>query len=219
MDKSKFDKIKVIIFDFDETMYTSSTIKEYYVKYIKQTLTDLTSLSEKEILTLMEKYGFMSNGKERISFGKNCEKFGVTKEQWNNYRIDNFFQIDYKNAVTSNNEIYEKLSKLKKLFIVSNEVKENLVYKAKMMNIDLKPFTIYAPLKKDVLTYKSNKEDCYKKIIEECQVSPDDVLVVGDRYNVDILPLENLGGHGILINNAKQIEDIFKENVLWKICN
>lgn len=214
MDKSKFDKIKVIIFDFDETMYTSSTIKEYYVKYIKQTLTDLTSLSEKEILTLMEKYGFMSNGKERISFGKNCEKFGVTKEQWNNYRIDNFFQIDYKNAVTSNNEIYEKLSKLKKLFIVSNEVKENLVYKAKMMNIDLKPFTIYAPLKKDVLTYKSNKEDCYRKIIEECQVSSDEVLVVGDRYNVDILPLENLGGHGILINNAKQIEDIFKENVL-----
>ena len=214
MDKSKFDKIKVIIFDFDETMYTSSTIKEYYVKYIKQTLTDLTSLSEKEILTLMEKYGFMSNGKERISFGKNCEKFGVTKEHWNNYRIDNFFQIDYKNAVTSNNEIYEKLSKLKKLFIVSNEVKENLVYKAHMMNIDLKPFTIYAPLKKDVLTYKSNKEDCYKKIIEECQVSPDEVLVIGDRYNVDILPLENLGGHGILINNAKQIEDIFKENVL-----
>lgn len=219
MDKSKFDKIKVIIFDFDETMYTSSTIKEYYVKYIKQTLTDLTSLSEKEILTLMEKYGFMSSGKERISFGKNCDKFGVTKEQWNKYRIDNFFQIDYKNAVTSSNEVYEKLSKLKKLFIVSNEVKENLVYKAKMMNIDLKPFTIYAPLKKDVLTYKSNKEDCYKKIIEECQVSPDEVLVVGDRYNVDILPLENLGGHGILINNAKQIEDIFKENVLWKICN
>ena len=219
MNKSEFDKIKVIIFDFDETMYSSSTIKKYYVRYIKQTLSDLTSLSEKDILTLMEKFGFMSGGKERISFGKNCEKFGVTKEQWNNYRIDNFFQIDYKNAITPSNEIYEKLSKLKKLYIVSNEVKENLFYKAKMMNINLEPFEIYAPLKKDVLTYKSSKEDCYKKIINECKVSPESVLVVGDRYNVDIFPLENLGGHGILINNAKQIEDIFKENILWKICN
>lgn len=214
MNKSEFDKIKVIIFDFDETMYSSSTIKKYYVRYIKQTLSDLTSLSEKDILTLMEKFGFMSGGKERISFGKNCEKFGVTKEQWNNYRIDNFFQIDYKNAITPSNEIYEKLSKLKKLYIVSNEVKENLFYKAKMMNINLEPFEIYAPLKKDVLTYKSSKEDCYKKIINECKVSPESVLVVGDRYNVDIFPLENLGGHGILINNAKQIEDIFKENIL-----
>ena len=30
--------IKAIIFDFDETMYYSPTIKQYYIAYIKRTL-------------------------------------------------------------------------------------------------------------------------------------------------------------------------------------
>ena len=95
--------IKAIIFDFDETMYYSPTIKQYYIAYIKRTLKTLSSLSDEDIVFLMDKYGFTSGGEKRVSFGKNCENFGVTKEQWNNYRIKNFFQIDYYNAVTAKN--------------------------------------------------------------------------------------------------------------------
>lgn len=209
-----FENIKVIIFDFDETMYYSSNIKEYYTEYIKSTLKALTSYDDETIISTMQQYGFFAGGNERISFGKNCEKFGVTKEQWNSYRIDNFFQIDYEHAETANNDTYVKLSKTKKLYIVSNEVLENVKYKAEKMNINLDPFIIYAPTKQNVLNYQSNKQEIYRKIIEQNNCLPSEVIVLGDRYNVDIKPLEELGGSGILIKHAKEIDEIFKENLI-----
>ena len=90
-----FDKMKVIIFDFDETMYYSPTIREKYVEYIRNTILILNPALKDNVDELMEKYGFTSGGEKRVSFGKNCDKFNITKEQWDNYRIKNFFQIDY----------------------------------------------------------------------------------------------------------------------------
>lgn len=209
--------IKAIIFDFDETMYYSPTIKQYYIAYIKRTLKTLSSLSDEDIVFLMDKYGFTSGGEKRVSFGKNCENFGVTKEQWNNYRIKNFFQIDYDNAVTAKNSTYSELAKSYKLFIVSNEVKENLLYKAKRMKIDLRPFTeIIAPNVDNVLEYKSDKTIAYSNLITKYKLNPKEVLVVGDRYEVDIKPMETLGGSGILVKQANEIDHIFKNWVKGK---
>lgn len=206
---------KVIIFDFDETMYFSSNIKQYYVNYIKSTLLKLSSLTEEKALELMEKYGFMSGGEERVSFGKNCLKFGVTPEQWNDYRIDNFFQIDYENAEVLDNDVYRQLAKKYKLYITSNEVYENIVYKANKLNIDLTPFTIVAPTKNNVRDGKFSKQNAYQQIIAENNVQPNEVMVFGDRYNVDILPLENLGGSGVLVKKPQDIKNyLIKENVL-----
>ena len=216
------NNLKVIIFDFDETMYYSSNIKEYYVNYIRQVFKALTNYSDEKIEDTMQEYGFKSDGKNRVSFGKNCEKFGVTKEQWNNYRIDNFFQIDYKNAEVANNDIYKKLSRYVNLYIVSNELEENIRIKAKSMNIELSHFKkICAPNKSNIEEYNSNKQEVYKNILEMENCGPQDAIVVGDRYNVDIKPMEELGGKGILIEKAKEINNLFcyKGENLWKICN
>lgn len=207
-------KIKVIIFDFDETMYYSANIKTYYVEYIKNTLRTLTDLPDETIIELMEKYGFMSSGETRIGFGKNCHKFGVTPEQWNSYRIDNFFQIDYENAEIIDNAVYKKLAEKYKLYIVSNEVYENIVYKGEKLNIDLTPFIIRAPYKSEVLNNKFTKQDVMEQIIKENNISPAEAMVFGDRYNVDILPMENLGGSGVLVKHPREIEQYAKENLL-----
>lgn len=204
-------KIKAIIFDFDETMYFSSNIKEYYVKYINRTLHDLTDFSDDEIVSLMKEYHFYDGGKSRVSFGKNCHHFGVTKEMWNNYRIKNFFQIDYSNAEIVDNCVYEDLAKTMQLFIVSNECYENVLYKAKQLNIDLSQFKkIYAPNYENVLSYSSDKMETYKKVLYENNLSIDEVIVIGDRYSVDIEPFEKLGGQGVLIENTAQIEKFFQ---------
>ena len=210
MDKHK---CKVLIFDFDETLYYSHNMKDYYVNYILTTLQNLTDLTKEKALELMNKYGFTSNNGERVSFGKNCDKFGVTKQQWNNYRIDNFFQIDYSSAEIVDNSLLNDLSKLFNLYIVSNEILENLEYKAKMLNIDLSVFKkIYAPLKKDVLNYKSSKQEIYKQIIEEENCKPQEVFAIGDRYAVDVQPLIELGGTGLLVKRPSEISDFFLFN-------
>ncbi len=205
------DNLKVIIFDFDETMYYSRDIKSYYVNYIKKTLLHLTNLDEKMIFQLMKENGFLGDGETRVSFGKNCEKFGVTSQQWNDYRIDNFFEINYENAEILDNEIYDKLSEKYKLYIVSNEVYENVIFKANRLNIDLSNFEICAPRKSNINDYKFTKQDIYKKIIEDNKIDVSQVIVFGDRYNVDILPLENLGGCGVLVKHPQEIFNYLKE--------
>ncbi len=204
-------KIKTIIFDFDETMYYSSTIRERYVEYIKKTVMTLSDHNEKETMELMDKYGFTSNGETRVSFGKNCDKFGVTKQQWDDYRIKNFFQIDYDTAKTVPNYIYDKLSKKYNLYIVSNEVFENVNYKAKMMHIDLQRFKkVYAPTAEILKNYLT-KSEVYKIIRESENCKFQEMMVVGDRYSVDIQPLEELGGNGLLINHVDEITNFFNK--------
>ena len=204
-------KIKTIIFDFDETMYYSPTVHEAYVAYIKKTVMKLTGKDEAEVLSLMDKYGFTSTGEGRVSFGKNCEKFGVTKEQWDGYRITDFFQIDYSTAKIVPNVVYKMLALKYSLYVVSNEVYDNVLYKAEKLNVDLSPFTkIYAPTVDQLKNYLT-KSDVYKLIREKEQCAFDEMLVIGDRYAVDIQPLEELGGNGVLIKNVDDITEFFAD--------
>ena len=201
---------KVFIFDFDETMYYSENMKECYIRYIRKVLKDLTCLDAAEIENKLELFGFKSDGKTRISFGKNCEKFGVTQEKWNEYRVNNFFEIDYENAVVADNHVYKKLSYYGNLYIVSNEIKENIEYKALKMGIDLSCFKeICAPTKADVLNYKVNKKEVYKSILNKEKCGVLDAIIIGDRYNVDVLPFEEMGGKGIVIKRADEINKLF----------
>ena len=203
--------IKTIIFDFDETMYYSPTVHEIYVGYIKKTVMKLTGKAETEVLLLMDKYGFTSTGESRVSFGKNCEKFGVTKEQWDSYRITDFFQIDYATAKIVPNVVYKMLALKYSLYVVSNEVYDNVLYKANKLSIDLSPFTkIYAPTVDQLKNYLTKRDD-YKLIREKERCSFDEMMVIGDRYSVDIQPLEELGGNGVLIKNVDEITSFFAD--------
>ena len=210
-------KIKAIIFDFDETMYFSPTIKAEYNKYIKKTVMALSNLSEKETLCLMDKLGFTGGGEKRLSFTKTCECFGVSKHAWDEYRIKNFFEIDYAKATIAPNALYQNLGKKFALYIASNEVLDNVLHKAKRLGIELSPFKkIMAPTPKNLHPYSSKEQSFFAiQKLENCRF--DEMLIIGDRYNVDIQPLEKLGGHGVLVKTTNDIVEFFetflKENI------
>lgn len=207
------NQLKAIIFDFDETMYSSDTIKEEYQEYIKRTVMSLSNHNEAETMKLMKEYGFLSDGNERVSFGKNCEKFGISKKCWDNYRVNNFFKINFNNAKVVNNDLYKELSKICKLYIVSNEIKDNVIFKAEKLNIDLNNFTeIYAPTIETMYNYHT-KKDNYLNIGEVLSCNSDEMCVIGDRYNVDILPMLEIGGKGLLISNVDEISTFIKKSV------
>lgn len=107
---SNVKNVKVLVFDFDETLYYSPDVREYYIKYIKSTILNLSSLTEMETDSLMKEVGFTMENKASPSFSSSCERFGIQKNAWDNYRIDNFFQINYKNAESIDNNILRKLS-------------------------------------------------------------------------------------------------------------
>ena len=101
---------KVLVFDFDETLYYSPDIREYYIRYIKNTILKLSNLSESEADSLMEEVGFTMENKASPSFSSSCGRFGIEKSAWDNYRIDNFFEINYKNAESIDNSVLLDLS-------------------------------------------------------------------------------------------------------------
>lgn len=94
--KTSLKDIKVIIFDFDETLYYSSNIREYYINYIFNTIKTLTKVkdwTDEDILNKMAEIGFTKENKTSPSFTSSCNKFGVEREDWNNYKIDNTSKI------------------------------------------------------------------------------------------------------------------------------
>ncbi len=196
--------LKAIIFDFDETLYYSPTALKKYIQYIKQTILALSNHTESEANEIIKKYGFDQRGENRVSFGKTCENFGVKKERWNKYKIKHFFEINYDDAKILDNNLLRALSKKYKLFIVSGELFQNILYKSKKLGIDVSCFCdIYAQKKTDK-TPKS-KIEIYQSILNDYKYHSENVLVFGDRYQVDIKPIELLGGHGFQI---KDIDDL-----------
>ncbi len=48
----------------------------------------------------------------------------------------------------------------------------------------------------------------YKLVLEECGLTPDECLVAGDRYEIDLAPAEALGMHTLLVKSMTDIYHI-----------
>ncbi|MCM1043855.1 MAG: HAD family hydrolase [Corallococcus sp.] len=209
-----FPLIKVVVFDFDETLYSHPQAQKFYVEYIKNAITDLSGHSQQEALEIIKQYGFDKRGAKRVSFGKTCKYFGVDENDWNKYKVTHFFEVDYDTAQTVDNLLLKKLSQKYTLVILSNELLANVLYKARKLKIDLDVFDkIYAPDYDKGIASLSKKET-YKQICADYGVTPQNVLAIGDRYQVDILPLAELGGSGVQIASTIDIENLITTELL-----
>lgn len=206
---SNVKNVKVLVFDFDETLYYSPDVREYYIKYIKSTILNLSSLTEMETDSLMKEVGFTMENKASPSFSSSCGRFGIQKRAWDNYRIDNFFQINYKNAESIDNNILRKLSTHYPMYVVTNEVYKNILIKAERLGIDLSIFKkLLAPSAEALLSGNAKtKKELYQDIIESEHVMSNQVLVIGDRIKVDVEPMLELGGNGLVVTRPKEIEE------------
>jgi FMN phosphatase YigB (HAD superfamily) len=210
VDGFSFKNIKAIIFDFDKTLYFSENLEQYYANFIKKTIMTLGNYTENEAVHLMEEWGFTGD-KKTPSFAKVCTNFGISKESWDNYRVEQFFEFDYENADTVKNKTLQKLASYYPLFLVSNEVKGNLITKAEKLSINYTIFQkIYAPSKEELNTYPTKKQ-IYDTIIKSLNIKPNEVFSVGDRLLVDVQPLLELGGSGFVITHPSEIDDIAEE--------
>ena len=203
----EYDEIRVIIFDFDGTLYQTPNYKAEYIRYLLGVIDDLSYSDsvKKNPLKYLEQYGFI-NDDELPSFTENCEEFfSVYKPELDEYKLTHFYQPDYKNVITMSNEFLRKLQTQSHLVLVSNEVRENIEYKAEKLGIDLSVFdNLYCP---SVAFPKCHtKYEIYKKIVNNYLADGTEIYAVGDRYKVDIEPLLKLGGAGLLVDDPKEAE-------------
>ncbi len=211
-----YQDIRIIIFDFDGTLYYHNNIEKRYADYLKKVVLNLSYSPTIKANIDKEVYNnkYLIKNEDKISFSEICEEyFSVYRPDWEKYKITQFFEPAYKSTTTISNDILKSLSEKYKLIIVSNELKEHIYYKASKLGIDLSYFeSIYSPSIKHYHTCL--KSEIYRNIINNYLLDNSEFFVIGDTFHSDIEPILRLGGNGLLVDSTENTELYLKEKFL-----
>lgn len=198
--------IKVILFDLDGTLYNSTEVRKKFAEAAYHALAKLKDITVEEATSLIEdtreklkeKHGFP------VPYTLTLVRFGMPVENWHKENIDFFDPRDY---LSSNGELREMLLDLRKrcrlaILTNNNEVQAGRILQAlKVKDLFDRVFT-YNSFK----TMKPNPQ-FFKQAAKVMEVTPEECLVVGDRYSIDLIPAQNLG---MQIYEVKGPDDIPK---------
>ena len=189
--------IKVVIFDFDDTLY-SGIDKRPWTNYCKKAIKVLlrSYVNEAYIQTFIKQADF--SDKNMIGL---LRKFGKTEQDWFEYKKTHKVVGDaYNNCKVVSNEVLKDFAKRFKLYIVSNSTKEAVLKNCEKLNINISLFT-------DVLTnaYQDNqctKAHIYEQIIKKENILPEALFVIGNSFHSDVQPALQLGAKGQVVTEA-----------------
>lgn len=194
-------KIKVIIFDFDGTLYCGEDFR-YFDNYIEKAVT--TILDEEKLKIFTEKYGDYSKFSNH-KIGTLLEKeFGMAKD-FVAYERNHLYPLDLENVTPINADFLYELSQKFPLVIVSNSKIEHQKFYLNQFGIDM---NIFSDFYENTFDTPNGKGDYYLKVVEKYNCKCDEVLVIGDNYEPDILPAINLGMRAYHIKNIYQLKDV-----------
>ena len=198
--------IKVILFDLDGTLYKNPEVRKKFAEAAYHALAKLKKISVEEAKSMIEetreklkeKHGFP------VPYTLTLIRFGMPVEMWHKENIDFFDPRDY---LSENGELKEMLLGLRKrcrlaILTNNNEVQAQRILEALQVRDLFDRVFSYNSFK----TMKPNP-DFFKKAAKEMDVNPDECLVVGDRYSVDLIPAQDLG---MKIYEVKGPDDIKK---------
>ena len=207
---------KVIIFDFDHTLYGGEVkIKRNY--YYNMLRNAFDNLDNKQFKELLRKY----NIKDKKSLTSDIVVDISVKEG-----KDTFNKVSYYMAVnneefgktistkTIDNEVFKSLvGDGYKLFIVSNSPQESVVRNAQALGIDLDLVTILGMPYRTPQRFARNgsKMPRYQNILDVTNTKPQNAYVFGNSYVADILPAKYLNMRAITCNDPTYLT---YENIL-----
>lgn len=195
---------KVIIFDFDNTLYNGN-VWDDWDNY-------MTKFLDKYCTSQKAKNDFLNKYVDSEYLDDRCVCEGLIKECGTSqplidYLIGTPYEYNGENIAFIDNEYLKQLSKKHHLYIVSNTPSNTIRIALKKYGVDSKWF-------KDIFfnaktTLQASKKDWYEKIMKLEDVNGNDVIVVGDSYYSDIEPAKQLGAKYLQVSSIK---DIYNHN-------
>ena len=200
--------IKIIIFDFDDTLYSDTNPiywKKYCINTIKYFLLDRSDFSS--ILEKIKDKGFSDKQLIRFLVGYDIDEKKILEYFENNSQ--DIATFDNCNVVKDS--VLKKLQENFNLYIVSNSLLTSVLKNMNHLKINKKYFN-------DIISNDNEtKELAYKKILCKENVKPEEILVVGNSYEHDIIPAEKLGMNGRIVKNANfEFKDFFDNELNLK---
>lgn len=196
-------EIKVIIFDFDDTLYNGQVWENWGKHTKKYVCSNFENPDD-----IFKKYDLTSNSNWTSYVKMTIAEKGTSKPCYD-YQMNNVCELNLSNAVAVDSNRLRELSKKYQLFIVSNSSMTHLNYYSEKMGIDLKCFTgiFDNQFKPENLT----KTLRYQEIIDTYKLKPDSILVLGDNPKNDIEPAIAMGMNGECVRNLSETYQIFDE--------
>lgn len=190
-------KIKVIVFDFDGTLYSVDDLSVMWQEYCNKCIrTMFSELSDAEYNKLLFNENFKKiTFNNAISLLKKHDKM----EKLFEYRNKTNLEIDISKTMAFSNEELNKFARKYTLYIVTNNVQKGIEDISNQLGLDLTKFKkIY------INDYKHGvgKEWYYKEIIKKEKIKPEELFVIGDDIETDIKPAIKLGGSGVCVKDC-----------------
>ncbi|MEO0205839.1 MAG: HAD family hydrolase [candidate division WOR-3 bacterium] len=196
--------LKVIIFDLDGTLYTSSEIYQKFAEAAYHTYAKIkhTNIEQaKEILETRREEMKKEKG-YAVPYTLALLSFGIPIEEWHRENINFFDAGDY---LKKDEKLRKVLLRLKERFELAVFTNNNRIQTERILKkLDIENLFDH------IYTYESFRlikpdPEIFKLIIRELKVKPEECLMVGDRYYVDLLPAKE---QGMQIHEVKGPEDI-----------
>lgn len=200
--------IKVVIFDFDDTLY-SNINPEPWETFCLNTV--------KYFLVNNNKYNILEEAKYKAFSDKQLIKFlklqGEKEEDIQNYFSTHEVIGDiFKGCTVTSEQTLNTFANNFQLYIVSNSLESSIRSNMKKLGINENLF------KQIISNDDVTKEKAYKSIILKERINSDELLVIGNSYTSDILPALNLGAKGKVICDANfSFSDFFDSKINLKV--
>lgn len=197
--------IKVVIFDFDDTLYSDTNPlpwKNFCIKTVEYFLKKLKVEDSENILNIVKNSGF--SDRQLIKF---IVSLGAKEKDVKDYmKSHNIEGNAFENCKKVSNTTLRDFQQYFVMYIVSNSLETSV--RANMAFLRIEPSFF-----KDII---SNKEDSkkgeYENIIKREGILPNELLVIGNSYSSDILPALEIGANGKVVTSADFLfEDFFDD--------
>jgi FMN phosphatase YigB (HAD superfamily) len=200
-------KIKLIIFDVDNTLVYGNEALRYYKQYsplLEKTLSETIGVSIAEAKQIADSHRKQFNGRGERSF----ETYSKDMTNW----YDAICTLDpsiYVPEMTESQKVLSfLLSQGYSLGAITDGPTKQSLRILRSAQIDTNSFQFLIGWERGECMPKGGSIDVFKKVLEEYQLNPEEILMVGDSLETDIHPALSCGIRAIYI--SEEVDDQFE---------
>lgn len=205
-------KPKLIIFDLDGTLYDLKDVHSAnYVLQVEFLQCNLGITFDEAVHQLEQNgvYPIITNKSKSAT--EYFARLGLDMEQWKQYRERHYdaSKIDKSKAVSG--VVIGKFAEICPLVLLSSNSLGNILKTLEYLEIESRFFkTIYCS-DNTPINEPFNKKRAIQVIAMQYGAEYCEMLSIGDRYQTDVVPMLELGGHGVIVSAPQALNEVLRD--------